>query len=263
MGRTETLPFDQRGSLATVYAPQSERGSDREPRGEEEDDGRRRHGGPREGHAAERTGERSRHEPAGLFHVGAVPVAEARDHAPLFILREQVVERDHDGPERSGQEARPEDRQTDPRRGERHVLGMADPAVEPPQRGSPARELVEVDLAGADQEDERPAQEQHGARHPHRPEEGVGRHHHVRKEEGGEPPCGRPPGHEEKHRVERGIEESREGADHDEHFERDDEVEGDRAAKNGPGPRHPRLLGIVARQSSEELATPEPRALAG
>jgi hypothetical protein len=126
-----------------------------------------------------------RDEPAGLLHEAAVLVAEARDHPAFLVPGEDVIQRDHDGPERRGEETRPEDRKPDARHGQRQVLRVTYLPVEAARRRVAAGELVEVDLPRTNQEHERPADEEHRPGDADGHEEGVRRHHHVRQEEGG------------------------------------------------------------------------------
>ena len=96
----------------------------------------------------------------------AVAVAEAGEHAPLLVPREQVVEEQHDGEEDEREEPRPQDGEAEPRHGKGEVLRVADHRVEAPRRGPRPEELARVDLDGAGEEDGDAHDERHGPEHP-------------------------------------------------------------------------------------------------
>ncbi len=115
---------------------------------------------PRERNPTEEPVDGPRDEHPGPLHVLAVLLAELRGHPALLVSGEEVVNSNHDSPQRHSEEARPEDCESDAGHGQRQVLRVANPAIQATQRRAAVGEFVEVDLAGAHEEHERSAHEQ-------------------------------------------------------------------------------------------------------
>ena len=160
-------------------------------------------------------------------HVLAIPVAELVHHPPLFVPCQKVVKGDHDHPQDNGEKPRPQDCQPQSGGSQGQVLRVANPTVEPTEGRVVPKELVEVHLPGADQEDGRSTHEQDRTRNPNRLEEKPGGQDHMGQEERRQPARGRPMGEPEQDGIEGRVKERRKGADHNQHLKGDDEVQDD------------------------------------